>query len=52
MHTPHVYAHTPHAQHAHTHARVYHYSHYGRKGQLAKFCYDRINFLNFTCKNI
>ena len=51
-HTTHVYAHTPHEQRSHTHARVYHCSHYNRNGHLVKFCYDRLSSLNFACKNI
>ena len=48
-HAPHMHAHKPghtHAHHAHTHdymyANVYTCIHCGRKGHLAKFCYDRI----------
>jgi len=47
-HTPHMHAHPSwhtHAYHAHTHdsmyANVYTCTHCGRKGHLAKFCYDR-----------
>ena len=42
-----------HAHHAHTHdlyAHVYTCTHCGRTGHLAKFCYDRINALNFANK--
>ena len=53
-HAPHMHAHHKwhtHAHHAHTHdfmyANVYTYTHCGRKGHLAKFCFDRINDLNF-----
>ena len=51
-HAPLMYAHKArhtHAHHAHTHdlyANVY--THCGRKGHLAKFCYDRINDSNFA----
>jgi len=45
-HTPHIYARTPHTQLAHTLARMYHYSHCGRKGHLTNFCYDKLNILN------
>jgi len=31
-------------------ARVYTCTHCGRTGHLAKFCYDRINALNFASK--
>jgi len=31
-------------------AHVYTCTHCGRKGHLAKFCYDKINILNFTKK--
>jgi len=57
-HAPHIYAHPPrrtHASHVHTHdtmyARVHTCTHYGRKGHLAKFYYDRLNNLNFVSKN-
>jgi len=43
-----------HASHVHTHntmyAHVYTYTHCRRKCHLAKFCYDRLNTLNFTNK--
>jgi len=55
--TPHMHAHPSrhiHAHHAHTHdyvyANVYTCTHCRRKGHLVKFCYDRINALNFTNK--
>ena len=57
----HFHAHTPphtsHAHHAHTHhnhmyARVFNYTHCGRKGHLAKFYFDRINNINFANKNV
>ena len=58
-HAPHIYAHKSrhtHAHHAHTHdslyASVYTCTHCGRKGHLAKFCYDRLNTLNFVSKNV
>ena len=57
---PHVHAHHPqHAYahfarhdhtHSHVHSRVYKCTHCGRKGHLAKFCYDKINTLNFANK--
>jgi len=34
------------------HARVYKCTHCNRKGHLARFCYDRVNSLNFANKNI
>ena len=34
------------------HPRVYKCTHCGRKGHLAKFCYDKINSLNFANKNV
>jgi len=48
-HTKH--AHFSHAYHAHTHhtflySKVYTYTYCGRKGHLAKFCYDPINASN------
>jgi len=52
-----VHAHKPrhtHAAHVHTHntmyAHVYTCTHYGRKGHLAKFCYDRVHNVNFANK--
>ena len=32
--------------------REYKYTHCGREGHLAKFCFDRINLLNFVNKNV
>ena len=56
-HAPHMHAHHTwhtHAHHAHTHdsmyAHVYSCTHCGRKGHLAKFCYDRIHISNFANK--
>ena len=55
---PHMHVHTPwhtHAHHAHTphlYARVYTCTHCGRKGYLAKFYFDRLNFFNFANKNL
>ena len=56
-HAPHMYAHHTwhtHAHHAHTHdskyAHVYTCTYYGRKGHLAKFCYDRVHNVNFANK--
>jgi len=58
-HAPHLHAHHSrhtHAYHVHTHdtlyVRVYTCTHYGRKGHLTKFCYDRLNISNFASKNI
>ena len=34
------------------HTSVYTCTHCGRKGHLVKFCFDRINHLNFANKNI
>ena len=34
------------------HVRVYKCTHYGRKGHLAKFCYDKVNSINFANKNV
>ena len=55
---PHVHAHHSHhayslfARHDHTHThmhlKVYKCTHCGRKGHLAKFCYDRIHHVNFA----
>ena len=60
--TPHIHAHHPHHAyahfarhdhpHTHVHSRVYTCTHCGRKGHLAKFCYDKINVLNFANKKI
>ena len=33
-------------------ANVYTCTHCGRAGHLAKFCYDRLNVLNFASKNV
>ena len=57
---PHVHAHKPrhiYAPHAHIHtthmhARVYKYTHCGRKGHLAKFCFDKTNHVNFANNNV
>ena len=55
--TPHVHAHHSHhhayvAQHDHTpthkHAKVYVCTHCGRKGHLAKFCFDKKPHLYFA----
>ena len=52
-----MYAHPPrhtHASHIRTHdtlyARVYTCTHCDRKGHLVKFCYDRLNTINFANK--
>ena len=56
-HTSHMHAHKIrhiHDHHVHTHdcmyAHVYTCTHCGRKGHLARFCYDRIHTLNFANK--
>ena len=59
--TPHVHAHHPfHAYahvarhdhtHTHMHPKVYKCTHCGRKGHLAKFCFDKMHHLNFA-KNV
>ena len=55
--TPHIHAHHNHAfayvaQHDHTpthkHTKVYKCTHCGRKGHLAKYCYDRLDHFNFA----
>jgi len=53
--TPHIHAHHPYAYvahhdntYTHKHSKVYKCTHCGRKGHLAKFCYDKINDLNFA----
>ena len=58
-HAPHIHAHQSrhtHAHHNHTHdslyANVYTCTHCGRTGHLAKFCYNRLNALNFVNKNV
>jgi len=58
-HTLHIYAHPSrhiHVPHVHRHdtlyTRVYNYTHCGHKGHLAKFCYDRINTINFASKSV
>ena len=43
-HTKHV--HTPYSHHAFKYGRVYLCTYCGRKGHLAKFCFDRINTSN------
>ena len=54
---PLMHAHKPrhtYTSHVHSHntmyAHVYTCTHCGRKGHLAKFCYDRLNDSNFTNK--
>ena len=57
---PHIHAHHSHhayvTRHAHTqthmHTKVYKCTHCGRKVHLVKFCYDKINALNFANKNV
>ena len=50
----HIYAYFAHHDHIHSHmhARVYKCTHCGRKGYLAKFCYDKVNSINFVNKNV
>ena len=50
-HTP-WHAHTHHAHTSHMYARVYTCTHCDHKSHLARFCFDRINFINFANKNI
>ena len=60
--TPHVHAHHSHhafayvARHDHTHThkhpKVYKCIHCGRKGHLAKFCFDKMHHVNFANKNV
>ena len=45
------FAHHDHT-HSHVHVRVYKYTHCGSKGHLAKFCYDKVNSINFANKNV
>ena len=51
--TPHIHAHHHHAYslfarrdhtHKHMHPKVYKCTHCGRKGHLAKFCFDKLHF--------
>ena len=56
---PFLHAHHPrhtHASHVHVHntmyAHVYTCIHCGRTGHLTRFCYDRLNLLNFANKNV
>ena len=54
-HNPwHTYAHYAHHDHTHSrmHARVYKCTHCGRKGHLAKFCFNKVNSINFANNNI
>ena len=44
---PSRHTHTPHGHH-HTYAHVYTCTHCGRKGHLAKFCYDRLHTSNLA----
>ena len=55
--TPHIHAHHHHAYahfarhdhtHTHMHPKVYTCTHCGRKGHLAKFCYDKLHHINFA----
>ena len=49
-HPRHIYAHFAHHDHTHSHVhtRVYKCTHYGRKGHLEKFCFDKIHHINFA----
>ena len=57
---PHIHAHhsqhTPHVHHDHTYSHmyaiVYTCTHCGRKGHFVRFCYDRLNSVNFANNNI
>ena len=58
---PHAHAHTHHAHaygahhdhnHTHMHTKVYKCTHCDRKGHLAKFCFDKLHYLNFAKKNV
>ena len=59
---PHVHAHHPQHTyahfarhdhtHSHVHAKVYKCTHCDHKGHLAKLCYDKINAINFSNKNV
>jgi len=58
-HTPHMHAHFSrhtHASHVHRYDtlydRVYTCIHCGCMGHLTKFCYDRMNILNFASKYV
>ena len=54
MHNTHImHAHFARHDHTHTHMhfRVYKCTHCDRKGHLVKFCYDKINALNFANKH-
>ena len=55
--TPHIHAHHNHAfayvarhdhNHTHKHPKVYKCTHCGRKGNLAKYCYDKLDHFNFA----
>jgi len=50
-HTHHAHAYVAHHDHNHTHkhhTKVYICTHCGRKGHLAKYCYDRLGHFNFA----
>ena len=59
-HTPHIHAHHHHHafayvarhdhKHTHKHSKVYKCTHCGRKGHLAKFCFNKIHHINFANK--
>jgi len=42
------HTHAPHGHHQHMYAHVYSCTHCGRKGHLAKFCYDRLHTPNLA----
>ena len=52
----HIHAHKPRHTHAHTHdtmySHVYTCTHCGRMVHLAKFCYERLDALNFVSKHV
>ena len=50
-HPRHTYAHHDHT-HSHVHAKVYKCTHYGRKGHLVKFCFDKVNSINVVNNNV
>ena len=49
---PTTYAHHAHTHTTHMHARVCQCTHYGRKGHLTKFYFDKINHIKFANKNV
>ena len=53
-HPQHIYAHFVRHDHTHSHVhtKVYKCTDCGHKGHLVKFCYDKINAINFANKNV